>query len=102
LLHIPPHQFELLPLLHLQLITMSSKAALKAVRSAIDAKDYATAVEKARSLLQQDPKNYHGYVMFPPRDREQAHLTFPPQLGTSSSDSPMTSRITPMKLNKLT
>ncbi|KAJ5965506.1 hypothetical protein N7481_012220 [Penicillium waksmanii] len=41
---------------------MSSKAALKAVRSAIDSKDYATAVEKARSLVQQDPKNYHGNI----------------------------------------
>jgi len=47
---------------------MSSKAALKAVRTALDAKDYDTAVTKARDLVQQDPQNYHGYVLFFPDD----------------------------------
>jgi superkiller protein 3 len=39
---------------------MSSKAALKAVRTALDAKDFAAAAEKARALVQNDPKNYHA------------------------------------------
>ncbi|KAJ5115907.1 hypothetical protein N7456_000255 [Penicillium angulare] len=41
---------------------MSSKAALKAVRSAIDAKKFADAAEQAKSLVSQDPQNYHGHV----------------------------------------
>jgi superkiller protein 3 len=40
---------------------MSSKAALKAVRSALDAKDFQDAAEKANELVKRDPKNYHGY-----------------------------------------
>jgi superkiller protein 3 len=39
---------------------MSSKAALKAVRTALDTKDFATAAEKARALVQNDPNNYHA------------------------------------------
>ncbi|KAJ5296779.1 D-isomer specific 2-hydroxyacid dehydrogenase NAD-binding [Penicillium atrosanguineum] len=41
---------------------MSSKAALKAVRTALDSKDFAAAAEKAKALVQQDPKNYHANV----------------------------------------
>ncbi|KAJ5886770.1 uncharacterized protein N7473_009444 [Penicillium subrubescens] len=41
---------------------MSSKAALKAVRTALDAKDFGAAAEKARALLQKDPQNYHAAV----------------------------------------
>lgn len=39
---------------------MSSKAALKAVRTALDSKDFETAAEKAKALVQQDPQNYHA------------------------------------------
>ncbi|KAJ6157771.1 hypothetical protein N7470_005363 [Penicillium chermesinum] len=41
---------------------MSSKAALKAIRTALDAKDYATAIQKSQDLVSQDPTNYHGNV----------------------------------------
>ncbi|KAF7714850.1 Uncharacterized protein PECH_000021 [Penicillium ucsense] len=41
---------------------MSSKAALKAVRTALDAKDYVGAAEKARAIVQGDPQNYHANV----------------------------------------
>lgn len=41
---------------------MSSKAALKAVRSALDAKQFGAAAEQAQSLVAQDPQNYHAYV----------------------------------------
>lgn len=44
---------------------MSSKSALKAVRTALDSKDFETAAEKAGDLVQQEPKNYHAYVYFP-------------------------------------
>ncbi|EPS26932.1 hypothetical protein PDE_01872 [Penicillium oxalicum 114-2] len=41
---------------------MSSKAALKAVRTALDTKDYAAAADKAKALVQNDPQNYHANV----------------------------------------
>ncbi|CAG7918435.1 unnamed protein product [Penicillium olsonii] len=41
---------------------MSSKAALKAVRAALESKDYQDAAEKARTLAKQDPQNYHALV----------------------------------------
>lgn len=41
---------------------MSSKAALKEVRKALDAKEYATAFQKAQDLVSQDPSNYQGYA----------------------------------------
>lgn len=41
---------------------MSSKAALKAVRTALDSQDYETAAAKAQELVQADPSNYHAYV----------------------------------------
>ncbi|RJE19868.1 hypothetical protein PHISCL_07785 [Aspergillus sclerotialis] len=41
---------------------MSSKSALKAVRTALDSKDFETAAEKAADLVQQEPKNYHANV----------------------------------------
>ncbi|KAJ5111275.1 translation repressor/antiviral protein Ski3 [Penicillium argentinense] len=41
---------------------MSKNAALKAVRAAIDSKDYDTAVGKAKVLVQEDPGNYHAHV----------------------------------------
>lgn len=40
--------------------TMSSKAALKAIRTALDGKDYEDAADKSKALVQQDPSNYHG------------------------------------------
>lgn len=42
---------------------MSSKAALKAVRTAIDSKDFELAAEKAKDLVKQEPQNYHAYVL---------------------------------------
>ncbi|KAJ5115018.1 hypothetical protein NUU61_000777 [Penicillium alfredii] len=41
---------------------MSSKAALKAVRAALDAKDFEDAAEKAKTLTKQEPQNYHAHV----------------------------------------
>ncbi|KAG2413764.1 hypothetical protein HFD88_002953 [Aspergillus terreus] len=41
---------------------MSSKSALKAVRTALDAKDFELAAEKAKALVQQEPQNYHANV----------------------------------------
>ncbi|KAJ5594172.1 uncharacterized protein N7459_000380 [Penicillium hispanicum] len=41
---------------------MSSKAALKAVRTAIDSKDFEAAADKAKTLVNQDPENYHANV----------------------------------------
>lgn len=41
---------------------MSTKGALKAVRAAIDAKQWDVAAEKARDLLKDDAKNYNAYV----------------------------------------
>jgi len=49
---------------------MSSKAALKAVRTALDSKDYEAAAEKARALVQQDPQNYHACVLNLPLARQ--------------------------------
>lgn len=40
---------------------MSSKAALKAVRTALDSKDFELAATKAQELVQQEPQNYHAY-----------------------------------------
>jgi superkiller protein 3 len=40
---------------------MSSKAALKAVRTALDSKDFQDAADKANDLVKRDPKNYHAY-----------------------------------------
>jgi superkiller protein 3 len=42
---------------------MSSKVALKAVRTALDSKDFELAAEKAKALVQQEPQNYHAYGM---------------------------------------
>lgn len=39
---------------------MSGKAALKAVRTALDSKDFELAAEKARTLIKQEPQNYHA------------------------------------------
>lgn len=41
---------------------MSSKSALKAVRAALDSKDFESAAEKAKDLVQQEPQNYHAYA----------------------------------------
>ncbi|KAJ5816464.1 Tetratricopeptide-like helical [Penicillium robsamsonii] len=41
---------------------MSSKAALKAVRAALESKDYQAAAEKAKELVKNEPKNYHANV----------------------------------------
>ncbi|KAE8154008.1 hypothetical protein BDV25DRAFT_136377 [Aspergillus avenaceus] len=41
---------------------MSSKAALKAVRTALDSKDFELAAEKAKALVKQEPQNYHANV----------------------------------------
>lgn len=39
---------------------MASKAALKAVRSALESKDFETAADSAAGLVQQEPNNYHA------------------------------------------
>ena len=45
---------------------MSSKAALKAVRTALDSKEFEDAAEKAQALVQKEPQNYHAWVwIFP-------------------------------------
>ncbi|KAJ9360584.1 hypothetical protein C8Q69DRAFT_410888 [Paecilomyces variotii] len=41
---------------------MSGKAALKAVRTALDSKDFELAAQKASELVQQEPQNYHAHV----------------------------------------
>ncbi|QKX57384.1 uncharacterized protein TRUGW13939_04496 [Talaromyces rugulosus] len=41
---------------------MSSKAALKAVRTALDSKDFEGAATKANELVERDPTNYHAHV----------------------------------------
>ncbi|PGH23824.1 hypothetical protein AJ80_02072 [Polytolypa hystricis UAMH7299] len=41
---------------------MSSKAALKAIRAALDSREFAQAAIKARELCQQDPQNYHAHI----------------------------------------
>ena len=41
---------------------MSSKAALKAIKSAIDHSDFVVAAQKASELVKQDTKNYTAYV----------------------------------------
>ncbi|CAG8300936.1 unnamed protein product [Penicillium salamii] len=41
---------------------MSSKAALKAVRAALESKDFRDAAEKAKALTRQEPQNYHAHV----------------------------------------
>ncbi|THC96519.1 hypothetical protein EYZ11_004018 [Aspergillus tanneri] len=41
---------------------MSNKAALKAVRVALDSKDFELAAEQAKALVQQEPQNYHANV----------------------------------------
>ena len=40
----------------------SSKAGLKAAKSAIDAHQYPSAIEEAEKVLQSDPLNYHAHV----------------------------------------
>lgn len=42
---------------------MSSKSALKAVRTALDSKDFELAADKAKQLVQQEPQNYHACVI---------------------------------------
>lgn len=39
---------------------MSSKSALKAVRTAIDTKDFAAAANGAKGIIQREPNNYHA------------------------------------------
>ncbi|KAH8693970.1 putative translation repressor/antiviral protein Ski3 [Talaromyces proteolyticus] len=41
---------------------MSGKAALKAVRTALDSKDFELAATKANELIGRDPANYHAFV----------------------------------------
>lgn len=41
---------------------MSNKSALKAVRTALDSKDFEVAAEKAKDIVKQEPQNYHAYV----------------------------------------
>lgn len=41
---------------------MSTKSALKAVRIALDSRDFEDAAEKAKAVVKQDPQNYHAYV----------------------------------------
>jgi superkiller protein 3 len=39
---------------------MSGKAALKAVKSALDSKDFELAASKAKDLIDRDSANYHA------------------------------------------
>lgn len=39
---------------------MSSKSALKEVRTALDSKNFELAAEKARDLVKEQPQNYHA------------------------------------------
>lgn len=39
-----------------------SKSALKAVRTALDSKDFEDAAQKAKDIVEQDPQNYHACV----------------------------------------
>ncbi|KAL3482453.1 hypothetical protein BJX99DRAFT_217085 [Aspergillus californicus] len=41
---------------------MSSKSALKEVRTALDSKDFELAADKAKNLVKEQPKNYHANV----------------------------------------
>ncbi|KAJ5555165.1 hypothetical protein N7461_003635 [Penicillium sp. DV-2018c] len=41
---------------------MATKAALKAVRNALAEKDFQGAIEKAKTIVEDDPNNYHGNV----------------------------------------
>ncbi|KAL4926922.1 SKI complex subunit tetratricopeptide repeat protein SKI3 [Aspergillus undulatus] len=41
---------------------MSSKSALKEVRTALDSKDFELAAEKAKALIKEQPDNYHANV----------------------------------------
>lgn len=50
---------------------MASKAALKAVRTALDAKDFESAADKAKALVKQEPNNYHAYDVSQFSSREQ-------------------------------
>jgi superkiller protein 3 len=70
---------------------MSSKAALKAVRTALDAKDFGAAAEKAKAVVQNDPKNYHACVpLSMPNNLTLANRALPFALATFSSDLRMT------------
>lgn len=42
----------------------STKAALKAAKSAIDAQNWAEAITQANIVLAADSKNYFGYVVW--------------------------------------
>jgi superkiller protein 3 len=42
---------------------MSGKLALKAIRNALDSKDFELAASKAKAFIEQDPANYHAYVI---------------------------------------
>jgi superkiller protein 3 len=42
---------------------MAGKAALKAVRTALDSKDFELAATKATALIDLNPENYHAYVI---------------------------------------
>ncbi|KAL2835064.1 hypothetical protein BDW59DRAFT_168364 [Aspergillus cavernicola] len=41
---------------------MSSKSALKEVRTALDSKNFELAADKAKTLVKEQPQNYHAYV----------------------------------------
>lgn len=43
---------------------MSSKSALKAVRIALDSRDFEDAAAKAKDIVKQESQNYHAYVAF--------------------------------------
>jgi superkiller protein 3 len=42
---------------------MSSKAALKEVRTALDSKNFELAADKAKALVKEQPQNYHAWVL---------------------------------------
>ena len=54
---------------------MSMNAALKAVRNAIDAKNFDVAADKAKAILANDADNYHAYVEHPIDNAEPAKLS---------------------------
>ena len=45
------------------LAAMSSKAALKAVKTALDSKDFEQAADKAKDLVEREPDNYNAYAI---------------------------------------
>jgi superkiller protein 3 len=61
---------------------MSSKAALKEVRTALDSKNFELAADKAKALVKEHPQNYHAWVLITIAFESSANLLL---IGMSSS-----------------